>query len=137
MCLGYVALSAGMTERCYNKGELAGTFGVLILSAIRGQGLSDTLCVVVRYYGGIKLGDGGLIRAYGGAARLVLRSADAIVLAPGVSMQISKKVANSGVIHAIAVRQKGTTMLDKAYNNQGKMELMITCNEDDGGWLIM
>ncbi len=62
MCLGYVALSAGMTERCYDDGEPMGTSGVLILSAIRGQGPLDTLCVVVR------LGPGGLIRAYGAAA---------------------------------------------------------------------
>jgi putative IMPACT (imprinted ancient) family translation regulator len=68
MCLGYVALSAGMTERCYNDGKPAGTSRVLILSAIRGQGPLDTLCIMVRYYGGIKLGAGGLIRAYGGAA---------------------------------------------------------------------
>jgi putative IMPACT (imprinted ancient) family translation regulator len=135
MCLGYVALSARMMERCYNEGKLTGTSGVLILSAIRGLGLLDTLCIVVRYYGGIKLGAGGLMRAYSGAARLVLRSADAIVLAP--AGQISKKVANSSVIYAIAVRQEGTTTSDKAYNDRGRMELMITCNEDDGGWLIM
>jgi putative IMPACT (imprinted ancient) family translation regulator len=137
MCLGYVALSTGMTERCYNKGKPTGTSGVLILSAIRGQGPSDTLCVVVRYYGGIKLGAGGMIRGYGGAAHLVLQSANAIILAPGVSMQISKKVVNSSVIYAIAMRREGTTTSDEAYNDQGKVELMITCNEDDGGWLIM
>jgi putative IMPACT (imprinted ancient) family translation regulator len=68
MCLGYVVLSAGMMERCYDNGEPTGTSGVLILSAIRGQGPLDMLCIVVRYYGGIKLGAGGLIRAYGGAA---------------------------------------------------------------------
>jgi putative IMPACT (imprinted ancient) family translation regulator len=68
MCLGYVALSAGMTKRCNDNGKPTGTSGVLILSAIRGQGPLDTLCVVVRYYGGIKLGAGGLICAYGGAA---------------------------------------------------------------------
>jgi putative IMPACT (imprinted ancient) family translation regulator len=68
MCLGYVAFFAGMTERCYDDGKPTGTSGVLILSAIRGQGLLDTLCVVVRYFGGIKLGAGGLIRAYGGTA---------------------------------------------------------------------
>jgi putative IMPACT (imprinted ancient) family translation regulator len=68
MCLGYVALSARMTERCYDDGKPTGTSGVLILSTIRGQGSLDTLCVVVRYYGRIKLGAGGLIRAYGGAA---------------------------------------------------------------------
>ncbi len=116
MCLGYVALSAGMTERCYNDGKLTGTSGVHILSAIRGQGPLNTLCVVVRYYGEIKLGAGGLIPAYGSAVHLVVRSADAIVLAPGVSVQISKKVANLGVIYAIAVRREGTTMSNKAYN---------------------
>jgi putative IMPACT (imprinted ancient) family translation regulator len=117
VCLGYVALSAGMTERCYDEGEPTGTSGVPILSAIRGQGPSDTLCIVMRYYGGIKLGAWGLIRAYGGTARLVLRSADAIVLAPRVSMQISKKVANSGMIYAIAVRREGTVTSDEAYND--------------------
>ncbi len=68
MCLGYVALSPRMTERCYNNGKPTCTSGVLILSTIRGQGPLDTLCVVLRYYGGIKLGAGGLIRAYSGAA---------------------------------------------------------------------
>ncbi len=133
VCLGYVALSAGMTERCYDEGEPTGTSGVPILSAIRGQGPLDMLCVVVRYYSRIKLGAGGLIRAYGNATRLVLRSANAIVLAPRVSMQILKKVANSGMIYAIGVRREGTTTSDKAYNDQGEMELMIMCNKDDGG----
>jgi putative IMPACT (imprinted ancient) family translation regulator len=68
MCLGYVGLSAGIMERCYDDGKPTGTSGVLILSAIRGQGPLDMLCLVVRYYGGIKLGAGGLIRAYSGAA---------------------------------------------------------------------
>ena len=41
------------------------------------------------------------------------------------------------MIYTIVVRREGTTTSDKAYNDQGEMELMITCNEDDGGWLIM
>jgi putative IMPACT (imprinted ancient) family translation regulator len=59
--------------------------GVPILGAIRGENLSDTVCVVVRYFGGIKLGAGGLIRAYGGAARLVLQDAPVQILLPTVS----------------------------------------------------
>jgi putative IMPACT (imprinted ancient) family translation regulator len=53
-----------------------GTAGLPILAAIQGEGLSNTFCAVVRYFGGIKLGTGGLVRAYGGCARLCLRGAE-------------------------------------------------------------
>jgi hypothetical protein len=52
-------------------------------------------------------------------------------------MQISKKVTNSSMIYTIAVRREGTMTSDEAYNDRGEMELMITCNEDDWGRLIM
>ncbi len=45
-----------------------------MLAVLRGSGLGDTVLVVTRYFGGTKLGTGGLVRAYGDAARLVLES---------------------------------------------------------------
>ena len=55
-------------ERSSDAGEPAGTAGMPILQVLRGAGLSDVVAVVVRWYGGTKLGKGGLARAYAGAA---------------------------------------------------------------------
>lgn len=57
------------TERSSDDGEPAGTAGEPILQVLRGSTVSDALLVVTRWYGGTKLGKGGLARAYAGAAR--------------------------------------------------------------------
>jgi uncharacterized YigZ family protein len=59
-------------ERSSDAGEPPGTAGIPILHALRGAGLSDVMAVVVRWFGGVKLGKGGLARAYGAAARAAL-----------------------------------------------------------------
>ena len=56
VCFGFVAGVNPVQERCSDDGEPTGTAGVPILGAIKGEGLSDTMCIVVRYFGGIKLG---------------------------------------------------------------------------------
>ena len=61
-----------VAEARHDDGEPSGTGGEPILTAIRGADLSDVVVAVVRYFGGIKLGTGGLGRAYGGAAAAVL-----------------------------------------------------------------
>ena len=58
--------------RASDDGEPSGTSGVPILEAIKNAGLTNTAVVVVRYFGGIKLGTGGLARAYGDAALAAL-----------------------------------------------------------------
>jgi len=58
--------------RYSDDGEPNGTAGKPILQVIDGRNLSEVLCVVTRYFGGTKLGKGGLIRAYSGAAQEVL-----------------------------------------------------------------
>jgi len=59
-------------ERSSDAGEPAGTAGRPILRALRGAGVSDVLAVVSRWFGGTRLGRGGLARAYGGAVRAAL-----------------------------------------------------------------
>ena len=58
-----------------DDGEPSGTAGEPILLAIRGAGLTDIVVTVARYFGGVKLGTGGLTRAYGGAAAAALAAA--------------------------------------------------------------
>jgi uncharacterized YigZ family protein len=54
---------------CHNDGEPGGTAGPPALAALQSSGLGDIVVVVTRYFGGVKLGTGGLVRAYGRAAR--------------------------------------------------------------------
>lgn len=57
---------------CHDDGEPAGTAGRPMLAVLQGSGLGDAVVVVTRYFGGTKLGTGGLVRAYGDAVRAVL-----------------------------------------------------------------
>lgn len=69
------AFRIGQQYRSSDDGEPAGTAGRPILAAIDGQGLDQVAVVVLRWFGGIKLGAGGLVRAYGGCAAQCLRLA--------------------------------------------------------------
>ncbi len=61
-----------VVEGMSDDGEPSGTAGPPILSILRGTDIGDVIVVVTRYFGGTKLGTGGLVRAYGDAARAVL-----------------------------------------------------------------
>ncbi|MBQ9326952.1 MAG: YigZ family protein [Solobacterium sp.] len=74
VCTAYL-LREKDTARSSDNGEPSGTAGIPILEAIRHSGLTDTCVCVVRYFGGVKLGTGGLSRAYGGCTLDTLQAA--------------------------------------------------------------
>lgn len=74
------AWKIGQQYRFNDDGEPTSTAGRPILSAIEGQDCDQVVVVVTRYFGGIKLGTGGLIRAYGGSASHCLQQAELIEL---------------------------------------------------------
>jgi uncharacterized YigZ family protein len=69
-------------ERSSDAGEPAGTAGVPMLQVLRGAGLSDVVAVVVRWFGGTKLGKGGLARAYAAAVREALETLPVVAREP-------------------------------------------------------
>jgi uncharacterized YigZ family protein len=72
-CFAYrVGYGSGVVERMSDDGEPGGTAGRPILSVLQGQDIGDVAVVVTRYFGGTKLGTGGLVRAYSGAVRALL-----------------------------------------------------------------
>lgn len=83
------AFSVGGINRSSDDGEPSGTAGRPILSAIEGEELDSVVAVVVRYYGGTKLGTGGLVRAYGGSAREALRAAERVVRVEHATISIT------------------------------------------------
>ncbi|WP_435928237.1 IMPACT family protein [Dryocola sp. BD613] len=65
-----------------DDGEPAGTAGKPMLAQLMGSGIGEITAVVVRYYGGIKLGTGGLVKAYGGGVQLALNQLPAVLKVP-------------------------------------------------------
>jgi uncharacterized YigZ family protein len=94
------AWRVGGQYRVSDDGEPAGTAGRPILAAIDGQRCDHVLVVVTRWYGGIKLGAGGLVRAYGGAAAECLRRADKRPLIVFSEFEIACAFADLGAVHA-------------------------------------
>jgi uncharacterized YigZ family protein len=66
-CSAYMIGENNLTQKANDDGEPSGTAGVPMLEVLKKRDLKDTVVVVTRYFGGIKLGAGGLIRAYGKA----------------------------------------------------------------------
>jgi uncharacterized YigZ family protein len=79
-----------VTAHCHDDGEPSGTAGKPALAVLRGSGLGDVAVVVTRYFGGTKLGTGGLVRAYGDSVR------EALEITPRAA-----KVATHNVIMAL------------------------------------
>jgi uncharacterized YigZ family protein len=94
------AYRIGADYRSSDDGEPAGTAGRPILAAIDGQGFDQVMVVVTRWYGGIKLGAGGLVRAYGGAAAECLRTAPRQPLIAMAALELHAAFDDIGAVHA-------------------------------------
>ncbi len=87
-CYAYRLGKDGQTTFATDDGEPAHSAGAPILGAIRSEGLTNILVVVVRYFGGIKLGVRGLIEAYRGAALEAIADTARIILIPKVNFEV-------------------------------------------------
>ena len=84
-CYAYIT---GNTKRFNDAGEPGGTAGMPILNVLENNNLTNILCVVIRYFGGIKLGAGGLVRAYTKAVTEALNNTKIINLTDGFSVKL-------------------------------------------------
>lgn len=87
-CFAYRIGPEGMEYRMSDDGEPSGTAGKPLLFALQRSGLSDAVLVVVRYYGGVKLGVGPLARAYSEAAQAVLGTCVRVAVVPMTHLSI-------------------------------------------------
>lgn len=81
-------LGGGVTARYSDDGEPQGTAGIPVLDVIRKSGVDDACVVVTRYFGGILLGAGGLVRAYSAAAKMALDAAEITTFLPYTELSL-------------------------------------------------
>jgi uncharacterized YigZ family protein len=113
------AWRVGQAYRFSDDGEPSGTAGKPILQAIDGQALDHTLVVVTRWFGGILLGSGGLIRAYGGTAALCLRGAAKTEFVERVPITVSLGFSDLALVKARLGAIAGLVIDDETFHGTG------------------
>ena len=122
------AYRMGQDYRSSDDGEPAGTAGRPILAAIDGQGFDRVMVVVTRWYGGIKLGAGGLVRAYGGAAAECLRTAPRQRLVAMREVELHCGFEDIGSVHA-ALAAFSAEKRDEAFDTDGVRLRLVMPND--------
>jgi len=113
--------------RSSDDGEPSGTAGRPILNVIEHRGLENVMVVVTRYFGGIKLGAGGLVRAYSGTAAKCLDRANVIELFPMAEYIIRTGFEWASSLHG-TLDQMGAEKLEETYDDEGVI-MKIRCRE--------
>ena len=101
-------------KRFSDDGEPGGTAGIPILNVLENKNLNHILCCVVRYFGGIKLGAGGLVRAYSNSSSKILDLANIIEFTPGKLCSISFKYDDTKIIDKLL---SDCSIISKEYND--------------------
>ena len=111
-------------ERSADAGEPSGTAGAPILRALQAAGVSDALVVVTRWFGGVKLGRGGLARAYGGAAAACLVEATLAERRPSVVRLLTLPYERTGGVKRL-LAAPGVAVVRRDYAERVTIEVVV------------
>ena len=101
-CWAYIIMGEnGLVKKCSDDGEPSGTAGRPMLAVMEGASLVNAVCVVTRYFGGVLLGTGGLVRAYTDAAAQALSSCVLSPIRPGMNLSIVCDYQDEGGIRRL------------------------------------
>jgi len=113
-------------ERSDDDGEPSGTGGLPILAALRGAAVLDALVVVTRYFGGVKLGKGGLARAYGEAADSALAAAEKRLVWRDAKLIVTCTYDDLGTVEAVIARlSAGIPRVERAFSKGPSIALDV------------
>ena len=133
--------------KCDDDGEPSGTAGIPILNVLKNNELNYVLCLVIRYFGGIKLGAGGLVRTYSKAVSETIKKANIIDLTEGYYLEITfnyddiktinntlknidiKKEFNEKILYSFKISKTNFNKIEKILNEKAniiKKESILT-----------
>lgn len=119
--------SVGMNReftRCSDDGEPSGTAGRPMLDVVLGEDIYNVAVVVTRYFGGVLLGTGGLVRAYSKAVQEGLAASKVILKQKGIALKITTDYTGIGKIQYIA-GERNIPILDSEYTDKVVMKLLV------------
>ena len=111
ICYGYIL---NEIEKCSDDGEPSKTAGIPILNDLKKNTLTNVLAIVIRYFGGIKLGAGGLLRAYSNSVIEALNKANIVELTEGYLVELEFK---HDQIKLVDYLLNGKEIINKNYDN--------------------
>jgi uncharacterized YigZ family protein len=119
-----------LTERFHDAGEPSGTAGRPILAPLEGEALINVVVGVVRYFGGIKLGTGGLTRAYGTAAKHAIAAAKIL---PWVEMATLKLDIDYPQLQMLEyqLKQIHGEIIDQQFTDKVSLTVSLPASEKD------
>ncbi len=123
-CTAYVLGDDGGVQRSSDDGEPGGTAGVPMLEVLRHRRLTDTVAVVTRYFGGVKLGAGGLIRAYGGAVSAAVDEIGVLERRELLVVDVFADYMLGGRLES-DLRDSSLTVRDVAYADRVRIEVAL------------
>ena len=112
-------------KKASDDGEPGGTAGMPILNVLEKEDMTSVIAIVVRYFGGIKLGAGGLVTAYSSSVRDTLKKADKILLIEGVQIKITIPYDRQNELNYIL---KDSEIVDKTFTD--KVTYIINCSKE-------
>ena len=123
-CSAMILGERGEFSRCSDDGEPSGTAGRPMLGVLTGEGLTDVCVVVTRYFGGVLLGTGGLVRAYSGAVQEALASCVIGERTDGYRLRIKTSYNDAGKVRYL-LEQRQFPVTDVSYTDQVETETFV------------
>lgn len=127
-CTAWAIGEGQASQRSSDDGEPGGTAGMPMLEVLRKREVTDTLAIVTRYFGGVMLGAGGLIRAYGGAVSEALDAIGIVERKPLAVVHVAASYDDAGRIEN-AIRTRELQLVDVHYDLGVQFELVMPPEE--------
>lgn len=119
---------------CSDDGEPSGTAGRPMLAVLTGGGYGNVLVVVSRWFGGVKLGTGGLVRAYSGVTRQVVAAADFVAFVPQTRLKFSFAYPFEPEVRRL-VELCGGRVIGQEYDAQVTLTTELEAAREEELWL--